>query len=65
MDEKISSEHQRRMLVLIENCSDNLDQNTTSQTHSNLIQINREKKFSLNLEKTLEKNAGNKERNSI
>jgi hypothetical protein len=45
------------MLVLIENCSDNLDQNTISQTHSNsnLVQINREKKFSLNLEKTLEK----------
>jgi hypothetical protein len=57
MDEKISSENQRRMLVLIENCSDNLDQNIISQTHSNsnLVQINREKKFSLNLEKTLEK----------
>jgi hypothetical protein len=55
MDEKISSENQRRMLVLIENYSDNLDQNTISQTHSNsnLVQINREKKFSLNLEKTL------------
>jgi hypothetical protein len=55
MDEKISSENQRRMLVLIENCSDNLDQNTTSQTHANLVQINREKKLSLNLEKALEK----------
>ena len=41
--------------MLIENCSDNLDQNTTSQTHANLVQINREKKFSLNLEKAQEK----------
>ena len=55
MDEKISSENQRRMLMLIENCSDNLDQNTTSQTHANLVQINREKQFSLNIEKALEK----------
>ena len=35
--------------------SDNFDQNTTSQTHANLVQINRERKFSLNLEKALEK----------
>jgi hypothetical protein len=39
----------------LENCSDNLDQNTTSQTHANLVQINREKQFSLNIEKALEK----------
>jgi len=55
MAEKTSSENQRRMLALIENHRDKSDQNITSQTHANLVQINREKEFSLNLEKTLEK----------
>lgn len=65
MAEKTSSENQRRMLVLIDNHSDKLDKNITSQTHANLVQINGEKELSLNLEKTLEKKIGDKERSTM